>query len=133
MCIRDSLYTVTYFTAESVVDALCRFVLPKHKISQLIVSGGGARNPLLMAQLKVLLQTLSSSPALARRSSPNTRPFSDHAIEVMLSTDFGVPTEAKEAFAFALMAYETFHHRPSNLPSASGAHRPAILGKISYA
>jgi len=44
-----------------------------------------------------------------------------------------VPTEAKEAFAFALMAYETFHHRPSNLPSASGAHRPAILGKITYA
>ena len=129
----DILYTVTYFTAESVVDALCRFVLPKHKISQLIVSGGGTRNPLLMAQLKVLMQTLSSSPALRRHSPLSTRRFSDHAIEIKLSSEFGVPTEAKEAFAFALMAYETFHHRPSNLPSASGAHRPAILGKITYA
>ncbi len=132
----DILYTVTYFTAESVVDALRRFVLPKHKISQLIVSGGGARNPLLMAQLRALLQITSlSQPAFSRHSrfGRATRHFSNHSIEVIPSTDLGVPTEAKEAYAFALLAYETFHHRPSNLPSATGARRPAILGKISYA
>jgi anhydro-N-acetylmuramic acid kinase len=44
-----------------------------------------------------------------------------------------VPEDAKEAYAFALLAYETFHQRASNIPSATGAHRPAILGKISYA
>jgi 1,6-anhydro-N-acetylmuramate kinase len=54
-------------------------------------------------------------------------------IEVLPSSRLGIPEDAKEAFAFALLAYETWHRRPSNLPSATGAHAPAILGKISYA
>jgi anhydro-N-acetylmuramic acid kinase len=107
----DLIRATTIFTALSVVDALHRFVLPKHKIHQLIVSGGGAQNPLIQEQL---------SAALA-------------PIQLLPSTEFNVPTDAKESFAFALLAYETFHHRPSNIPSATGAHSPAILGKISYA
>ena len=67
----ELLYTVTYFTAESVVDALRRFVFPKHKISQLIVSGGGAHNPLLMSQLNALLQL--TAPAKHVFSSPTSR------------------------------------------------------------
>ena len=59
--------------------------------------------------------------------------FPNDSIEVIPSTRFGIPESAKEAYAFALLAHETFHHRPSNLPSATGATRPAILGKISYA
>jgi len=54
-------------------------------------------------------------------------------IAVVTSDEFGLPTDAKEALAFAILAYETFHQRPSNLPSATGASGPAILGKISYA
>ncbi len=127
----DVLYTVTYFTAASVVDALCLFVLPNHKISQLIVSGGGARNPLLMTQLQTLLRIASLSSS--RHLPLATRHFPNNSIEVIPSTHFGVPEQSKEAYAFALLAYETFHHRPSNLPSATGATRPAILGKISYA
>jgi len=128
----DLLYTVTYFTAESVVDALCRFVLPRHKISQLIVSGGGVRNPLLMTQLKALLQSRTNSSFPSTRHWPRaTRHFSS-SITVVTSSHFHIPEQAKEALAFALMAYETFHHRPSNLPSATGARRSAILGKISY-
>jgi anhydro-N-acetylmuramic acid kinase len=50
-----------------------------------------------------------------------------------LSDEFGLPAAAKEAAAFALLAYETWHRRPSNVPSATGARRPAVLGKISYA
>jgi anhydro-N-acetylmuramic acid kinase len=46
---------------------------------------------------------------------------------------FGMPAEAKEAAAFALMAWMTWHHRPGNVPSATGAKRPAILGQTSYA
>jgi anhydro-N-acetylmuramic acid kinase len=118
----DLIRAVTVFTALSVLDALHRFVLPKHKIDQLIVSGGGAKNPLIMAQLEAALSTAQS------RSSKKSRP-----IEILRSDDLGVPTAAKEAFAFALMAYETFHQRPSNLPSATGARGPAILGKMSYA
>jgi anhydro-N-acetylmuramic acid kinase len=107
----DLIRAATIFTALSVVDALHRFVLHKHKIQQLIVSGGGARNPLILAQLSAALPD----------------------IEVAPSSHLGIPEDAKEAFAFALLAYETFHRRPANLPSATGARGPAILGKISYA
>ena len=107
----DLIRAATIFTALSVVDALNRFVLPKTKIHQLIVSGGGAKNPLVVAQL---------AAALGK-------------VEIIPSSRLGIPGDAKEAFAFALLAYETFHRRPSNLPSATGAHAPAILGKISYA
>jgi anhydro-N-acetylmuramic acid kinase len=82
-------------------------------VDQLIVSGGGAKNPLILSIL--------------------TEFYRHNGIEVLESSRFGIPTDAKEAFAFALLAYETFHHRPSNLPSATGAQGPAILGKISYA
>lgn len=107
----DLIRAATIFTALSIVDALNRFVLRKHKIHQLIVSGGGAHNPLILAQLSATL------PGVA----------------VLPSSHFGIREDAKEAFAFALLAYETLHHRPSNLPSATGARGPAILGKISYA
>jgi len=107
----DLIRAATIFTALSVVDALNRFVLPKTKIHQLIVSGGGAHNPLILAQLSAALP----------------------GVEVLPSSRLGVPEDAKEAFAFALLAYETFHQRPANLPSATGARGPAILGKISYA
>jgi anhydro-N-acetylmuramic acid kinase len=108
---KDLIRTATIFTALSVVDALNRFVTPKTKIHQLIVSGGGAHNPLILAQLSAALP----------------------GIEVLPSSRLGIPEGAKEAFAFALLAYETFHQRPANLPSATGARGPAILGKISYA
>jgi len=107
----DLIRTVTLFTSLSIADALHRFVLPSNKIAQLIVSGGGAHNPLLLGQLSALLP----------------------GIELIPSASLGLPEAAKEAYAFALLAYETFHRRPSNLPSATGARGPAILGKICYA
>lgn len=107
----DLIRTATIFSALSIVDALHRFVLPKTKISQLIISGGGAHNPLLIGQLSAALKN----------------------IEILPSSKFGIPENAKEAYAFALLAYETIHRRPSNLLSATGAQHPAILGKISYA
>jgi anhydro-N-acetylmuramic acid kinase len=107
----DLIRAATIFTALSVVDALNRFVLPKTKIQQLIVSGGGAHNPLILGQLAAALP----------------------GIEVLSSSRLGIPEDAKESFAFALLAYETFHRRPANLSSATGARGPAILGKISYA
>ncbi|SRR6266481_3161820 len=107
----DLIRAATIFTALSIVDALNRFVLPKAKIHQLIVSGGGSHNPLIMGQISAALP----------------------GVQILPSSHLGVPEDAKEAFAFALLAYETFHRRPSNLPSATGARGPAILGRVSYA
>jgi anhydro-N-acetylmuramic acid kinase len=78
-----------------------------------IVSGGGARNPVLMDQLVLRLKPLGCN--------------------VTSSDTFGLPAEAKEAAAFALLAWHTWHHRPGNVPSATGASRPAILGQVTYA
>ena len=127
----DLVHTVTVFTAASIAEAIHHFVLPKHKIARIIVSGGGADNPLLMAQLTALLGRSSLGARYIVPSSP--RPYSTPTIEIYPSSTFAVPTDAKEALAFAILAYETFHQRPSNLPSATGARKPAILGKISYA
>ena len=111
---RDAVATATALTAKTIADAIRRFVLGKRgNFQEIVVSGGGAKNPTLMAMLRNELAPLG--------------------ITLRLSDEFGVPTEAKEAVAFAVMAYETWHRRPSNVPSATGAKRPAILGKISYA
>lgn len=106
----DLVRTATIFTALSIVDAINRFVLPRTSVAQLIVSGGGARNPLLCAQIAAALP----------------------GVELLPSDELGVPGDAKEAFCFALLAYETLRGRPANLPSATGAKRPAILGKICH-
>jgi anhydro-N-acetylmuramic acid kinase len=114
----DVVATATALTARSIADAVQRFVLPRFGSErrgsrELIVSGGGAKNPTLLALLRRELDPMS--------------------ISLHFSDEFGLPAEAKEAVAFALLAHETWHRRPSNVPSATGAKRPAILGKISYA
>ena len=106
----DVIRTATILTALSIVDAIHRFVPVRAGVSELIVSGGGAHNPLLIAQI---------AAALPR-------------IRLRTSEEFGVPGDAKEAFIFAVLADETVHGRPANLPSATGASRPAILGKICF-
>jgi len=109
----DIVATATALTAYSIADAVGRFLPRRSKVGEMIVSGGGTRNVTLMAVLADQLRPLG--------------------MRLLMSDDFGVPAEAKEAIAFALLAYETWNRRPSNLPSATGARKPAILGKISYA
>jgi anhydro-N-acetylmuramic acid kinase len=111
---RDVVATATALTAKSIADALRRFVIRRTgTYKDFIVSGGGASNPTLMAMLANELRPLG--------------------LQIRSSDEFGMPSEAKEAAAFALLAFQTWHRRPSNVPSATGAKRPAILGKISYA
>jgi anhydro-N-acetylmuramic acid kinase len=120
----DVVATATALTARSIADAVRRFVVPRFVISrsvvrqrrrdhQMIVSGGGAKNSTLTAMLRHEIAALG--------------------IGLHFSDEFGLPAEAKEAVAFALLAHETWHRRPSNVRSATGAKRAAILGKISYA
>ncbi len=106
----DVLATATLLTPLSILDALHRHVFPRARVDEVIVSGGGAHNPLMLAQL---------AAGLGR-------------IPLRRAEELGVSEDAKEAFAFAILAYETWHRRPANLPSATGARLPAILGKVSY-
>jgi len=110
---QDVVATATALTAHSIADALRRHVLPGGAYGEFIVAGGGANNPALIAMLTNQLHPLG--------------------LRLRCSDEFGLPAAAKEAAAFALLAYETWNQRPSNLPSATGARRPAILGKVSYA
>ncbi len=106
----DVVATLTAFTVHSIADAICRFVLPAlGGVDELIVSGGGANNPVLMGMLRDLLpQTL-----------------------VRCSDEFGLNADAKEAIAFAVLAHCTVMGLTGNVPSATGARFPVILGSLT--
>ena len=108
---KDAVATATAFTSRSIRDALRLYVVKKGNFSELIASGGGTKNPTLMSGLRSGLQ--------------------EFGLTVRSSDEFGIPSGAKEAVAFAALAYETWNRRPSNVPSATGATRPVVLGKIS--
>jgi len=108
----DIITTATALTGISIADAIRDFVLPTGKYQDYIVSGGGVANESLMRMLEMGASALR--------------------LKLKTTDDFGIPSQAKEAVAFAVLAYQTWHRQPSNIPSATGAKRPAVLGKISY-
>jgi anhydro-N-acetylmuramic acid kinase len=110
----DAIASATALTAQSVAWAYSSFLFKtmRKEPVDFIVSGGGARNLTLMQMLREQLEPLGCT--------------------VQASDELGLPAEAKEAAAFALLAYETWHRRPGNIPSATGAARPVILGEITY-
>jgi anhydro-N-acetylmuramic acid kinase len=77
--------------------------------ADLIASGGGVHNPQIMAHLAGFLP----------------------GVDIGTSTDHGIDADAKEAIAFAVLAFETWRRKPSNLPSATGARRAVILGSVT--
>jgi anhydro-N-acetylmuramic acid kinase len=103
----DLMATAAAFTAASIALGIRRFAVWPEEV---IVSGGGLHNRQLMAQLAAFLP----------------------GVQVQASDDFGINSDAKEAIAFAVLAYETWRRRPANLPSATGASRPVMLGKVVY-
>ena len=110
----DALATATALTVETIAQSYKRFVAPKMRGRgvDFIVSGGGARNLTLMTMLKARLKPLGC--------------------ELAASEDFGLPAEAKEAAAFALLAWQTWNHLPGNVPAATGAKRAVVLGQVMY-
>ncbi|HZQ68540.1 MAG TPA: anhydro-N-acetylmuramic acid kinase [Terriglobales bacterium] len=109
----DIVATATALTVRSIASSLQRFVIQRRKdYGEFVVSGGGARNPTLLQMLAAELAPLG--------------------LRLRTSDEFGIPSEAKEAVAFALLAYQTWNRLPSNIPSATGAKRAVILGKVSY-
>jgi anhydro-N-acetylmuramic acid kinase len=127
--LRDALATATAFTAESIAQAIGEFVLPKCPVQELFVSGGGVRNRFLMTQLQERVAAHAAKrPEKGRKQAAIRVLPTDHP-----SAPGRIPPEAKEAVAFALLAYQTYHHQAANLCSATGASHPAILGKVVYA
>jgi anhydro-N-acetylmuramic acid kinase len=112
---KDAIATATALTAETIARSYARHVKPRMKSSTVdyIVSGGGARNATLMAMLTARLEPLGCSLATSER--------------------YGLPAAAKEAAAFALLAWETWHRFPGNVPAATGAKRAVLLGQVTYA
>jgi anhydro-N-acetylmuramic acid kinase len=108
----DVLATVTALTAASIAEAYKQFVMPKVRISRLVLGGGGADNPTLCAMIKARWP---------------------HEIRLMRHEDFGISTKFKEALLFALLAYTTHFGIPNNVPRCTGATTRVCLGKISRA
>ncbi|MDZ4859710.1 MAG: anhydro-N-acetylmuramic acid kinase [Candidatus Hydrogenedentes bacterium] len=105
----DIMATITSVVARSIALAHQKFIAPLTPLSQIVVSGGGARNRTLMK-------------ALRAEFAP---------IDVRLSDDLGFPGDAREAVAFAILGNETICQTASNIPNATGASHAAILGKIT--
>jgi anhydro-N-acetylmuramic acid kinase len=115
---QDVIATATAFTAATVIDAHGRFCWPHlgqkaplAKATELLVAGGGARNATLMRMLQ--------------------DGFRAFGIQVHTTEAAGLALEAKEAAAFALLGWLTWHGLPGNVPSATGAARPVVLGKVT--
>ncbi|MFE0503038.1 anhydro-N-acetylmuramic acid kinase AnmK [Peribacillus butanolivorans] len=108
---QDILATVTMFTAKSIVENYRAYIFPKTKIEEVIIGGGGSYNETLLEMIQSLL---------------------GNSIQVLTQEELGYSSEAKEAVAFALLANETFHGNPSNVPKATGARNDVILGNITF-
>ncbi|MDI3092495.1 anhydro-N-acetylmuramic acid kinase AnmK [Priestia megaterium] len=108
----DLLATITMFTASSIVQHYETFIFPAYSIDEVIIGGGGSYNNTLMNMIKA---------QLGKRCSVYTQ------------EEIGMSSEAKEAVAFAVLANETLSGYPSNVPSATGALSPVILGNITPA
>ena len=110
----DIVATATALTSWS-IGAAVRLLTERQREQRyhdFLVSGGGANNPTLMRMIEEEL--------------------APYKLRVQKTDDLGLPSEAKESVAFAVLAYLTWLRQPGNVPSATGASKPAILGKVCY-
>lgn len=112
----DLIATLTKFTAESIQLAYQQFVFPCYDIAEIIFTGGGTKNPMLMQNIQEVF-------AVSKESK--------YCPKISTIDKFGIPSEAKEALSFAIIGNETISGRPGNVISATGAKKPAILGKVN--
>jgi anhydro-N-acetylmuramic acid kinase len=115
----DVVATATALTAASVTDAYARFCwpwlgqrAPRARATELLVAGGGAKNRTLLRMLAERLGALG--------------------VSLKTTESAGIAVEAKEAAAFALLGWLTWHGLPGNVMSATGAKRGVVLGKVTY-
>lgn len=106
------LTTVTMFTASSIVHQYKEFILPYYEIDEVFLGGGGSYNRTLVEMIRYGLK--------------------DEKCDIFIQEDIGYSSEAKEAIAFAILANETYHRNPSNVPSATGAKKSVVLGNTTF-
>jgi anhydro-N-acetylmuramic acid kinase len=104
----DTVATATAFTTYAIADSYRRFITPYYILDEVIVGGGGPKNPTIMASLRDLLAP----------------------IPVRTHEDFGIPGDAREALSWAILANEALLSHPANVPQVTGARRAVVLGKI---
>jgi anhydro-N-acetylmuramic acid kinase len=109
LSIPDVLATLTAFVANSIHRAYAEFILPNTPLREVILSGGGVKNLTLVRHLERLF----------------------HPVPVLSISEYGYDPDLKEAVAFAVLASETIEGNPNNVPAATGAQWPVVLGKIS--
>jgi anhydro-N-acetylmuramic acid kinase len=105
----DLMATLTEFTARTVALAFERHVRVEPPVDEIVAAGGGVKNPVLMERIVALV-----APVKVRRSD-----------------ELGVPSDAREAMGFAVLADLALRGQPTSLPAVTGARRPAVLGKLS--
>ena len=110
LSVEDKIATVTKLTAETIAAEIRKFA-ESHQIEEVCVSGGGVHNSTLLGFLKERLPD---------------------SIAVRSTSEIGIDSDAKEAFVFALLGFWGFNKKPNNLPAATGAEQPTILGKIAW-
>jgi len=110
----DAVATATRLTVTTIAEAYLRFCREQLRPGpiELIAAGGGVKNMQLMSQLQFC--------------------FKDHDAMLLTTEAIGIPAQAKEAVAFALLAWLTWNGLPGNIPAATGANRPVVLGKVSF-
>lgn len=105
---RDVVATATMLTVETIARAYERWIIPKWGLDEVVLGGGGAYNPAMVRWLQNRLPGVH---------------VTDHAA-------LGFPSDAKEAIAFAVLAYLAVRGVPNNLPAATGAKVPVVMGKV---
>ncbi|HAJ34978.1 MAG TPA: anhydro-N-acetylmuramic acid kinase [Chloroflexi bacterium] len=108
----DFVATVTALTAATIADAYARFA--PGPLAQVVIAGGGAHNPVLLAELRIRLAVRLGQ-----------------AVEVVTHEALGIDADAKEALTFALLAYLCAHGLPGNVPACTGAKEEIVLGVIA--
>lgn len=106
----DIIHTFTWFTAYSIAFHYKKYLVDAYKLKNCIVGGGGAYNSYLLEMIQ--------------KEMPD--------IEVSTQESLGYSSDAKEAIAFVVLGNQTYHKRPSNVPSATGASKSVILGQLTY-
>ena len=109
--LEDLIATATELTAQTIYMAIIGSTRTEEGWHEIVISGGGVHNQWLLRRIRGLLSEF----------------------RIVTSEEFGIDPDAKEAIAFAVLAHEAVRRKPANLPSATGARRPVLLGKSTPA